>query len=450
MQWCDWEGNPLAGPDRCLLLIWCPKGLAFASLSMLRFPAPRVLSLQICLPACPTTLAAGSVDSIIGKLRSLFMIWVVEVNGTTSSVLGILLHTLVLSIILSHSERKQAQARVTPKQATPFFFDKLAQLCTFLRGRVFADKVLSMQRYLYTRDLAFFVNSFSRGIELRISVGFLPRKFWPYPTTRVYSSTNTFGKTLRGMDTNSFMVKRCHNPTICPVSNLRLYVDHCDLMSVNVRDGHLFRSTDRKGAVSDKPFVGSAVANRLTPHLRTLGIHEGETVHSFRSGCSITMSMVGVSLEDVARHVGWKSLNTAEYYTQTGRVLNMSRAASARTLTSMNTLRVDAMISISPKYLRTGRMNVRMRSKARKQNEMSATGTDKLDCVLAKMDQQERKLNSILQKLESLESSQKQTAQDVKDLKDGYGYLEKQVDEVKSDIAEKASRAEIATLERKN
>ncbi|KAJ7388325.1 hypothetical protein OS493_038464 [Desmophyllum pertusum] len=80
---------------------------------------------------------------------------------------------------------------------------------------------------------------------------------------------------------------------------------------------------------------------------------------------------------------------------------------------------------------------------------MSATDTDKLDCVPAKMDQQERKLNSILQKLESLESSQKQTAQDVKDLKDGYGYLEKQVDEVKSDIAEKASRAEIATLERK-
>lgn len=41
------------------------------------------------------------------------------------------------------------------------------------------------------------------------------------------------------------------------------------------------------------------------------------------------MSMVGVSLEDVACHVGWRSLNTAEYYTQTGRVLNMSRAASA-------------------------------------------------------------------------------------------------------------------------
>lgn len=58
---------------------------------------------------------------------------------------------------------------------------------------------------------------------------------------------HTFGKTLRGKDTNSFMVKRCHNPTICPVSNLRLYVDLCDLMSVNVRDGQLFRSMDRKG-----------------------------------------------------------------------------------------------------------------------------------------------------------------------------------------------------------
>ena len=101
-------------------------------------------------------------------------------------------------------------------------------------------------------------------------------------------------------------------------------------MSVNVRDGYLFRTTDRKGAVSDKPFVGSAIANRLISHPKTaLGIHEAESIHSFRSGCYIAMSMVCVPLEDVARHVGWRSLDTADYYTQTERVINMSRVASA-------------------------------------------------------------------------------------------------------------------------
>ena len=58
-------------------------------------------------------------------------------------------------------------------------------------------------------------------------------------------------------------------------------------------------------------------------------MHNGETMHSFRSGCSITMSLIGVSPEDVARHVGWKSLQTAEYYMQTGKVMKMSHAASA-------------------------------------------------------------------------------------------------------------------------
>ncbi|KAJ7365377.1 hypothetical protein OS493_005484 [Desmophyllum pertusum] len=40
MQWCDWEGNPVswAGPLPSIDMV--SKGLAFASPSMLRFPAP--------------------------------------------------------------------------------------------------------------------------------------------------------------------------------------------------------------------------------------------------------------------------------------------------------------------------------------------------------------------------------------------------------------------------
>ena len=125
------------------------------------------------------------------------------------------------------------------------------------------------------------------------------------------------------------MVKRYQNPVFCPVANLRLYVSLCDLMTVDVRDSYLFRSMDKRGAVSSRLFIRSAVASRLTSHLKVLGIYDGETIHSFRSGCSITMSLVGVPMEDVAQHVGWKSLETAEYYPQTGKVMNMSRAASA-------------------------------------------------------------------------------------------------------------------------
>ena len=91
---------------------------------------------------------------------------------------------------------------------------------------------------------------------------------------------------------------------------------------------------------------------------------------------------------------------------------------------------------------------------------MSVTETtdtsNKLDIVLAKMDdllqakdEQERKLNSMLMKLESLETSQKHTAKDVNELKEGYRYLEEQVNEVKSDVAAKTTRVEMAVLEKR-
>lgn len=105
-------------------------------------------------------------------------------------------------------------------------------------------------------------------------------------------------------------------------------------------------------------------------------------------------------------------------------------------------------------------MNVLTRSKSKKGSAMSVTETtdtsNKLDIVLAKMDdllqakdEQERKLNSILMKLESLETSQKQTAKDVNELKEGYNYLEEQVNEVKRDAAAKATRVEMAMLEKR-
>ena len=54
-----------------------------------------------------------------------------------------------------------------------------------------------------------------------------------------------------------------------------------------------------------------------------------QTMHRFRSGCAITLSLIGASPENVARHLGWKSLQTTEYYMQTGTVMKMSHAASA-------------------------------------------------------------------------------------------------------------------------
>ena len=109
-----------------------------------------------------------------------------------------------------------------------------------------------------------------------------------------------------------------YGPQDLPGSQFKviMYVKLCDLKCVDLREGYLFR-------------VLNEVSDRLALHLRSAGIYDGETMHSFRSGCSITLSLVGVPLEDVARHVGWSSVVTADYYLQTGKVMNSDLVATS-------------------------------------------------------------------------------------------------------------------------
>ena len=115
---------------------------------------------QVGRCTCPTTLSAGTVDNLIGKLRSLFVD--LRRGREWNELLGIgnpASHPTVRMYLTSIRE-EQAQARVTPKQATPFFFDKLKRLCLYLRDRSLAVQILPAQRYLFARDLAFFCLDF--------------------------------------------------------------------------------------------------------------------------------------------------------------------------------------------------------------------------------------------------------------------------------------------------
>ena len=147
------------------------------------------------------------------------------------------------------------------------------------------------------------------------------------PDNQGFIFRQSVGKTLRGRDFHVFAIKRCSNPLVCPASSLDRYVQLCKLLNVDRREGYLFRATDKTNKVSEKPFVGSAVAARLTSYLASLGISEDETMHSLRRGCSITLSMLGVPLADIARHVGWKSTQMARYYCQTDKVLGLTKPA---------------------------------------------------------------------------------------------------------------------------
>ena len=53
---------------------------------------------------------------------------------------------------------------------------------------------------------------------------------------------------------------------------------------------------------------------RLRTYTRDANIDSGETLHSFRSGCALTLAFSGSPLADVMSHVGWSSSKTALYY----------------------------------------------------------------------------------------------------------------------------------------
>lgn len=278
---------------------------------------------------CPTRLSAGTVDTLIGKLRSLFTD--MGRGGEWNELLGVgnpAAHKRVKQYLLEVRE-EQASARVTPKQAIPIFLDKLSRLCSYLREKTFSPSLPAIQRFLFARDLSFFSLDFFAGDRASDLGRIFTKEILSSSDKNTLLFRHTFGKTLRGKDTNVFMIKRCNSPSVCPVNNLYIYIQLCDLMGINLRDGYLFRVSDKKGQVLDSPFLGSASANRLSLHLRSLNIHQGETMHSFRGGCSITLSLLGVSPQDISRHVGWKSLVTTEYYSQCDKVMDPGRAATA-------------------------------------------------------------------------------------------------------------------------
>ena len=90
----------------------------------------------------------------------------------------------------------------------------------------------------------------------------------------------------------------------------------CDLLKVRLASGFFFRASDRSRDISPRPFVGSAVNNRLRGYLTEAKLHDGETPHSFRVGLSTTLRLLGCSQQQVAQYIGWKSGEMAQHYSR--------------------------------------------------------------------------------------------------------------------------------------
>jgi len=84
------------------------------------------------------------------------------------------------------------------------------------------------------------------------------------------------------------------------------------------------------------PFSSSAARNRLRGYLEATGLYAGETPHSLRAGCAITLSLLGVPQKSIAQHIGWSSTNMLDHYVDLREALRPDAPAAALAASSTN------------------------------------------------------------------------------------------------------------------
>lgn len=283
---------------------------------------------------CPVRLSYKTVDSYIGKLRAIF-----HANGRDGQwdprlSLGNPAADKLVKDYLKAVTREQLQARITAKQATPFFVDKLTQLAEHLQRLLTKPGLSPIQRFIVARDQAYFKTVFFSGDRPADLGQIKVQEILRFPNDDGFLFNHVWGKTLRDGDENVFGIRRNPQGVICPIKAIEQYMDIARQLSIDLTDGYLFRPSTPSGGIQNVPFTSSAAESRLRVYLKEMGSDNGETLHGFRSGCAITLALRGAELSEIMDHVGWTRRHTALYYMQLAKVLNPSGASARLALTT--------------------------------------------------------------------------------------------------------------------
>ena len=274
--------------------------------------------------SCPKRLAFGTVDSLIGKLRSIFADWGRTLDDSAFPGYGNPAASRKVKSYLTAMREEQLLAGVVPAQAEPLFITDLAAITQEILRRLKDPKSSPIQIYLYARDQAFFKTQFFAGDRAGDLSRTKTKELLYFPGKEGILFNNSLTKSLRDGTANVFALKRYKDPALCPITAIETYIKLCDLLNVPVRDGLLFRATNRTGDVTDKLFDSVAAQARLSTYVQQLPGIFGDrrvTLHGMRSGCAISLALSGVPLESIMAHVGWKTAATAKHYIKLNQVM---------------------------------------------------------------------------------------------------------------------------------
>lgn len=113
--------------------------------------------------SCPSRLASGTVDSLLGQLRAIFA--EAGLGGQWDDRLGIgnpVSHPSIENYLKLIKE-EQAKARVCPKKAVPLFLEKLQLIAQFILTQLQSPRISPISLYIFSRDLCFFTTDFFSG-----------------------------------------------------------------------------------------------------------------------------------------------------------------------------------------------------------------------------------------------------------------------------------------------
>ena len=269
---------------------------------------------------CPTRLAVGTVSNLVQGLADIFQ----QVGRGTTWYQGLNSGNPARSPLIKGYYRQiaaeQAQAHVLPKQAKPIFLDKVRKICIYVDNQLKRTDLKLAQMYVLYRDQAFLKLQYFAG-DRATDLTFVPtQEVKRLVDDSGFRFSHTYTKTIRGGKgmTNTFDVKRCADKVVCPVEGLERYISWCKRLGVDLSNGYLFRIVDESDRVLCQRVTYSVMYNRLQQYLVTLGIYGGETPHSFRAGCAITLGMSGAidDVDQMMQHVGWFTPESAHYYSR--------------------------------------------------------------------------------------------------------------------------------------
>lgn len=287
---------------------------------------------------CPTRLSSGTVEGMMHQLSRIFEGQGFGRTWDPTGVNGNPAESLDVKKYLKLVQEEQAQAHVLPRQAKPIFMSKLRAMSLFIERELQRVDLSLRERYVLHRDQAYFKLQFfagDRASDLSIVV---TQEIKELSDRSGLVFQHTFGKTLRGSKgkCNTFVVKRCGDDAVCPVKALEALMDFSQSSNIDLRNGYVFRIVTEAGRVLDRPVNYSVVYERLRYYLVTLGLYDGETPHSFRSGCAVTLALSGSvrEHEQMMGHMGWFTRESSEYYARLNKITDSAVVANRLALST--------------------------------------------------------------------------------------------------------------------